>query len=86
MLEMKNVRVCRRCLLAQEADEADAQMIQTYVNYLKPEDMVSDEVYHTRISHCRSCKHRLNNTCQACGCYIEFRANAKNGSCPKKKW
>ena len=25
-------------------------------------------------------------TCQACGCYAEFRAYGKRSRCPKKKW
>ncbi|MCR5213008.1 MAG: DUF6171 family protein [Eubacterium sp.] len=80
-----NTRVCRKCLIY-DAAEADASEIDKYLKRLHPEELVSDEVFERRINICKSCEYLLGATCNKCGCYVEFRANVKQGTCPKKKW
>ena len=77
-------RVCRLCLIYEEAGQAAD--LEKYLARLKKEDLVDDTEFTRRIGICRGCEHLLGATCRACGCYVEFRANMKRGTCPKKKW
>ena len=81
----KSTRVCRRCLTYDEAEGA-AKDIDRYLERLHPENLVSDKVFKERIDICRDCSNLLGATCNKCGCFVEFRANVKQGSCPDKKW
>ncbi|MCR5452190.1 MAG: DUF6171 family protein [Lachnospiraceae bacterium] len=83
--DVTKLRACRKCFVYDEA-EADAANIDKYLAVIKKEDLVSDEVFEKRILICRDCELRMGATCNACGCYVEFRANVKTGRCPKKKW
>ena len=78
-------RICRQCLVYEEAGQV-AEDIKKYLARLKEEDLVSDKVFSERIEICRDCDYLTGATCRACGCFIEFRANTKQGTCPKKKW
>lgn len=82
---LTNPKKCRRCLLFAEA-EADASMIEKYLARIKPCDLADERTAEMRLDVCRTCSYLLNATCNACGCYVEFRANFKNGNCPKHKW
>ncbi len=45
-----------------------------------------EEEYERRLTLCKDCEKLLQGTCLACGCYVELRAAARGGHCPKKKW
>ncbi len=77
--------ICKKCLIYDSAEE-DQKMIEKYMNALKTEDQVSDDIYEERIKMCKSCDFLNVATCNACGCYVELRAAAINGRCPHKKW
>ncbi len=77
--------ICKRCLINETA-EKDQEMLEKYMNALKLEDQVSQECFEARISTCKSCNYLHLATCNACGCYVELRAVAKNGNCPHNKW
>ena len=77
--------ICKKCLL-RELAEADAKMIEIYKDKIKTVDRVSEEVYETRLSVCKSCDLLNTGTCFACGCYVELRAITKISKCPRKKW
>lgn len=77
--------ICKICLL-REMSEKDAGMIETYREAIKKQDRVEESVYEKRLSCCKDCELLNAGTCGACGCYVELRATAKTGRCPKKKW
>jgi hypothetical protein len=77
--------ICKKCFLREMA-EADQKMIIKYRESIKPEDRVTEERYESRLAVCRQCELLNAGTCGACGCYVELRATAKNGTCPHKKW
>lgn len=84
-IEREKARRCIRCELFAEA-EGDVSRLEAYLAVIKPQDLAETPVYRERIAVCRSCELLLGATCQACGCYVEFRANLKDGKCPKRKW
>ena len=77
--------ICKKCFLYEMAEE-DARMIEKYRGAIKEFDRVSEEKYKERLSICRECDLLNAGTCGACGCYVELRAAAKAGKCPRKKW
>ena len=80
-------KICRKCLIAAQAEAFDvAAEMDRFLAMLKPEDMAGDALFSKRISICKDCSYLLGATCNACGCYVEFRANVKHSNCPKKKW
>ena len=79
-------RVCKRCLIRDLSEKDYRENIQKYIDALGKDSRVSDGTYETRLSICQKCDYLMNGTCQACGCYVEIRAAAKAGKCPKKKW
>ena len=82
---MAQNRICKACLLRDLAD-ADMSMIEKYKAAIKPADRVEAEEYERRLLVCKACDRLNAGTCQACGCYVEIRAAAKTGACPKKRW
>lgn len=82
---MEQKRVCKKCLLRDLAAE-DQKDLQKYLAVIKRQDRVSDETYEKRLAVCRECEKLLEATCEACGCYVEYRAAVKTGRCPHKKW
>lgn len=83
MEEMK--RFCKKCLIRDLA-ETEQGDLKKYLAVIKQQDKVSDEIYETRLNICRECDKLLEATCEACGCYVEYRAIIKHGKCPYKKW
>lgn len=78
-------KICKRCLL-RDMSEADLKNIDKYKLAIKPQDRVSEEVYENRLNICKACERLNEGTCNACGCYVEIRALAKNGNCPYASW
>ncbi len=78
-------KICRRCLIRDLAAE-DQKNLLKYLEIIKPQDRAEPEVYESRLAICRECDLLVEATCQACGCYAEFRAYGKMSRCPKKKW
>ena len=78
-------RFCKKCLIRDLAVE-EQKDLQKYIDVIKKQDRVSDEVYEERLNVCRECDKLLDATCEACGCYVEYRAIIKHGKCPYKKW
>lgn len=66
--------------------DADRENLQKYLDVIKTEDKVPENIYEERLVVCKQCELLLDGTCQACGCYVEFRGAVKSGRCPKKKW
>ncbi len=83
----ENKKICRKCLIAAQAEAFDvAAEMDRFLAMLKPEDLAGDGLFSKRISICKDCSYLLGATCNACGCYVEFRANVAHSNCPKKKW
>lgn len=80
-----NVRICKKCFLRDLAEE-DQKDLKKYLAAIKPKDRASEAMYEERLSVCRECDKLNEATCEACGCYVEFRAYARDSHCPKKKW
>ncbi len=78
-------RICKKCLLRDLAVE-DQKDLQKYLNAIKEADRAADAVYEARLAICRECGKLSGATCEACGCYVEFRAAARHSRCPYKKW
>ena len=60
--------------------------LETYFAVIKEPDKCEEELYQKRLVICRECDRLAEATCEACGCYVEFRAAVKHGKCPYKKW
>ncbi len=78
-------RVCKRCLLREADPEAFREQLLGFIEKLGSEKC-TEEIYETRLLHCKSCQELVVGTCQRCGCYVELRAAAKTGHCPMKQW
>lgn len=78
-------RICKKCLLRDLAEE-DQKDLQKYLAAIKEADRAPEALYEERLTVCRGCELLHEATCDACGCYVEFRAYAKISRCPKKKW
>jgi len=78
-------KICRRCLIRYLAEE-DRKNLKKYLDVIKPQDRADPTEYERRLSVCRECDLLVEATCQACGCYAEFRTFGKRSRCPKKKW
>ena len=78
-------RICKRCLLRDLAEE-DQKDLKKYLAAIKPAERASEALYEERLAVCRECDLLAEATCEACGCYVEFRAYAAISRCPKKKW
>lgn len=78
-------RICKQCLLRDLAEE-DQKDLKKYLAAIKEADRAPEALYEERLSVCRSCEKLHEATCDACGCYVEFRAYMKQSHCPKKKW
>ena len=78
-------KICRRCLIADLAEE-DQKNLRKYLEAIKLRDRAAPDVYAGRLAVCRECDFLVVATCQACGCYAEFRALVARSRCPKKKW
>lgn len=79
-------RECKRCLLRELSEKDYRENVEKYINSLKPEDRIESGSYEQRLDICKACDFLNAGTCNACGCYVEIRAAAKNSSCPKKRW
>lgn len=83
------LRECKRCLLYEMAESVTYNEIMNYVATLDKNDLVSDNEFQNRISHCKSCDELISGMCRKCGCYVEVRARLKNQNCPNydnRKW
>lgn len=69
-----------------DKEESAQRELKKYLSVIKPQDKVSDEKYEERLEICRACEKLVQATCEACGCYVEYRAVVKQGTCPYKKW
>lgn len=78
-------RICKKCLLRDLAEE-DQKDLKKYLAAIKEADRATEELYEKRLAVCRECEKLVEATCEACGCYVEFRAYASRSRCPKKKW
>lgn len=85
MIEATDTRFCKNCLLMDQAEE-DQKDLKKYLSVIRDEDKTDEKLYEKRLDICRTCDKLMEATCEACGCYVEFRAAIKHGKCPKKKW
>ena len=85
MAETGTKRVCKKCFLRDLAAE-DQKDLKKYLDVIKKQDRANDEEYERRLAVCRECDKLIEATCEACGCYVEFRAAVRHGRCPYKKW
>ena len=62
------------------------RFIKALIWYIIWGNPVSYHVYLDRLNKCNHCKHRCDEKCCKCGCYIRKKANWSTESCPLKKW
>ena len=79
-------RFCRKCLLQDYDEERYRELIRKEIDWMDEEMRAPEELYLKRLEVCTGCDRLTEGTCLACGCYVELRAAAKSGKCPKKKW
>ncbi|MBR6402667.1 MAG: hypothetical protein IKS48_04725 [Eubacterium sp.] len=79
-------KICRKCLLKEYDEKAYKETIEQYIQRMGSDMRADDDIYRRRLDICKECDKLIQGTCQACGCYVELRAAAKTGRCPKKKW
>ncbi len=77
---------CRKCLLQEFDSEEYRAKILKEVEWMDEEMRAPEEEYQRRLTLCKACEKLLQGTCLSCGCYVELRAAARGGHCPKKKW
>ena len=77
--------ICPRCLFRDMDEKARAEL-KTYLDKIKEPDRADTDVYEKRLSICKSCEKLHEATCDACGCYVEFRAYSRHSHCPLKIW
>lgn len=78
------VKLCRRCLLQDMADEIDFyQSILSYRETMLKEERAPDDLYEARLLACKSCESLQNGTCRQCGCFVEIRAARVDMHCPR---
>lgn len=82
---MDKQRICKKCLLRDLAEE-DQKDLKKYLSVIKETDRAPEDLYEKRLAVCLSCDKMNGSTCDACGCYVEYRAYAAASRCPKKKW
>ena len=73
---------CKRCLLSEIDDKAQAAHIYEYIASLPEEVKASAVQVKERLDMCRACDNLTNGMCRICGCYVEVRAAKKGQSCP----
>ena len=78
-------KICKKCVLRDLAIEGQKDL-QKYLAAIKESDRAEPKEYERRLNICRSCDMLHEATCDACGCYVEFRAYASISRCPRKKW
>ncbi len=84
-MSTEDKRICRRCLIRDLAEEDQKDLLR-YLDIIKEPDRADQALYESRLSVCLSCDKMNAATCNACGCYVEFRALPKHARCPLKKW
>ena len=78
---------CKRCLLYEMAGSKEVyESVLRLIADMDPSERASKEESTRRLGVCKACDHLLDGMCRACGCYVELRAAARAGHCPKKKW
>ena len=77
---------CRKCLLEQFDEERYLTLIRKEIDWMDEEMRAQEELYRKRLACCTECEKLMQGTCLACGCYVELRAAARRGNCPRKKW
>lgn len=80
------LRICKKCLLQDMEGEEGKAYVKKYIDVLSKADRADTPLYEKRLAICRNCGYLTEATCQACGCYVEFRAAAKRAGCPYKRW
>ncbi len=79
-------RFCKRCLLQDYDEEEYIRTLRDHILWMDEEMKCPEEMYRKRLDICLECDKLNRGTCLACGCYVELRAAAKRGKCPRKKW
>lgn len=46
----------------------------------------SKETQTERLATCTGCPYRAENTCMACGCFINVKVKLQDSECPHKYW
>ena len=77
-----NQRVCRRCLLMDQAGGALAKSLREYVESIPDEERAEEALYRMRLEVCRKCDQLMQGVCRQCGCFVEARAARRAQSCP----
>lgn len=49
-------------------------------------EVVSDEVYESRMRACNACPFKEENSCKMCGCNLLVKAKWKTQQCPDGRW
>ncbi len=86
---MQTLRLCKRCLLEDMADEqALFGLIQSRIKLLSESEKAPEETYRYRLARCQACGELHRGTCVQCGCYVELRAAKRGMRCPHAdpKW
>lgn len=82
-------RVCRRCLLEEDAGNRPMyELIKEVISAIPDEQRAKETVYRARLNICRECDRLVSGMCALCGCYVEVRACKALMYCPDtdRKW
>ena len=76
------LRVCRKCLLEQNNEEAFYEDLSRYIQRMDEDLKVDQRAYEKRLNICSTCDRLMNGMCRLCGCFVELRAVQKVRKCP----
>ncbi len=85
MEERTDQRFCRHCLMAEADPDRYQKELRDYIERIG-NNRVGEKEYRDRLALCKACEKLSVGTCLLCGCYVEIRAAAKTGHCPRKIW
>lgn len=85
--DTEKLRVCKRCLIREMADQEDYfRSLRDYIENLDPDIKASEDMYEERLAVCSECDMLLQGMCRKCGCYVELRAAVAKNVCPGNQW
>lgn len=80
------MKECKKCLLLEAGEKAAFEEVTAYLKTVEKSRLAKKEESEKRLEICKSCDSLISGMCLKCGCYIEIRANLKDGDCPDEKW
>ena len=88
MLSTERLPGADRSFLEELGELRLLEQIRGTINAIPDAERADSDLYHERLSVCRSCEHLFEAMCVKCGCYVEVRAAYRDKYCPlmESRW